>query len=153
VADRNFTITANVVQGAQDEGVLFALGDVAGGLVMYIEKSVLRLFYNGYGEFIHMNDIPMPPGHHTVALEVEALGARKGRGRLLLNGHAAHEWQDLTPTLMGGFHEGLDIGIDRRAPVEWEMFERRGNFPYSGQIESVLVESGAFAPDSAFAVG
>ncbi len=153
MADRNFTITAKVVQGAQDEGVLFALGDVAGGLVMYIEKSVLQLFYNGYGEFIHLDAIPMPPGHHTVALEYEALGARRGRGRLLLNGHAAHEWQDLSPTLMGGFHEGLDIGIDRRAPVEWELFERRGNFKYSGQIESVNIESGTFAPGSAFAVG
>ena len=54
---------------------------------------------------------------------------------------------------MGGFHEGLDIGIDRRAPVEWELFERRGNFKYSGQIESVNIESGTFAPGSAFAVG
>ena len=153
VSDRNFTITANVVQGAKDEGVLFALGDVSGGVVMYIEDSVLRVFYNGYGEFIHLHDIPMPPGRHAVALDYEALGKRTGRGRLLLNGHATHDWQPLNPTLMGGFHEGFDIGIDRRAPVEWELFERRGNFAYSGEIRDVIVESGPFAPGSAFAVG
>jgi arylsulfatase A-like enzyme len=153
LSDRNFTVTVNLVQGAQDEGVLFALGDVAGGMVMYIEHSLLHLFYNGYGEFIHLEAMPMPPGQHAVALEYEALGERKGRGRLLLNGHAAHEWQDLSPTLMVGFHEGFDIGIDRRAPVEWELFERRGNFPYSGKIDSVVVDSRAFAPGSAFAIG
>lgn len=153
VADRNFTITVNLVQGAKDEGVLFALGDVAGGMVMYIENSCLRLFYNGFGEFIHLKDMPMPPGKHAVALAYEALGKRQGQGRLLLNGHAGHEWENLSPTMMGGFHEGFDIGIDRRAPVEWELFERRGNFVYSGTIQDVVVESGPFAPGSAFAVG
>ena len=95
----------------------------------------------------------MPPGKHAVALAYEALGKRRGQGRLLLNGHAGHEWENLSPTLMGGFHEGFDIGIDRRAPVEWELFERRGNFAYSGTIQDVVVESGPFAPGSAFAVG
>ncbi len=153
LADRNFSITVNLVQGPQDQGVLFALGDVAGGIVMYIENSLLHLFYNGYGEFIHLDAMPMPPGSHAVALSYEALGERKGRGRLMLNGHPAQDWKELSPSLMAGFHEGLDIGIDRRAPVEWELFERHGNFPYSGQIVSLVIDSGAFAPDSAFAVG
>ena len=66
---------------------------------------------------------------------------------------AGHEWENLSPTLMGGFHEGFDIGIDRRAPVEWELFERRGTFAYTGIIQDVVVESGPFAPGSPFAVG
>jgi len=34
-----------------DQGVLLAIGDVAGGLVLYIEDGILRLTYNGYGRF------------------------------------------------------------------------------------------------------
>jgi len=53
--------------------------------------------------------------------------------------------------LMGGFHEGLDIGLDRRAPVDWALRERHGIFRYGGTIHDVLIESGPFAPDMSFA--
>ena len=65
----------------------------------------------------------------------------------------ATDWADLSPTLMNGFHEGLDIGIDRRAPVDWALFERRGNFAYGGRIVDLTIDSGPFAPDSPFAKG
>lgn len=153
VADRSFRITVQLTQGPQDQGVLWALGDVAGGAVMFIEGGQLNLFYNGFGEYRRLDPMPMPPGRHAVALEYEALGKRQGRGRFLLDGQPATNWGDLSPTLMGGFHEGFDIGIDRRAPVDWELFERHGNFRYGGTIHDVLVDSGAFAPGSAFAKG
>jgi arylsulfatase len=50
---------------------------------------------------------------------------------------------------MYGFHEGLDIGIDRRAPVSWALRERHGSFRYTGQIRDVVIDSGPLAPDSA----
>jgi len=55
--------------------------------------------------------------------------------------------------MMSGFHEGMDIGIDRRGPVSWDLKERHGAFRYSGTIHEVIVESGAFAPDSAYGKG
>ena len=60
---------------------------------------------------------------------------------------------ELTPTLMGGFHEGLDIGLDRRAPVDWALRDRHGIFRYGGTIYDLVVESGPFAPDMSFARG
>jgi len=153
IADRHFTITVNLTQAAGDEGVLFALGDVSGGMVMYIEGAQLHFFYNGFGDFSTLAPLPMPTGSHSVALQFEALGKRQGRGRLLLNGQAAGDWHTLAPTLMSGFHEGFDIGIDRRAPVAWALFERRGNFKYSGVLHDVWVDSGAFAADSPYAKG
>ena len=51
IANRNFKIVARLLHGAADQGVLFAIGDVAGGMVLYIEDGVLRLTYNGYGRF------------------------------------------------------------------------------------------------------
>jgi arylsulfatase len=153
VADRSFCITTNIEHQADNEGVLWALGDVAGGMVLYIEAGMLQLFYNGFGEYTRHPSIAMPTGVQAVALEFEALGRRVGRGRFLINGQAVGDWGALSPTLMSGFHEGFDIGIDRRAPVDWELFERRGNFAYSGCLRDVIVESRQFAPDSAYAKG
>jgi arylsulfatase len=153
VADRSYRITARVVQPAGGEGVLFAIGDVTGGMVMWIEAGALNLFYNGFGEWTRMTPLPMPAGEQAVTLEYEALGKRQGRARLLIAGGAAGALEALSPTLMNGLHEGLDLGLDRRAPVDWDLFERKGAYRYTGTLRDLVIESGAFAPDSAFAVG
>ena len=49
---------------------------------------------------------------------------------------------------MGGFHEGLDIGLDRRCPVDWRLFEKHGVFRYSGTIAGVTIVPGELAHDS-----
>ena len=151
IANRNFQIVARLRHNAADQGVLFAIGDVAGGLVLYIEDGTLRLIYNGYGRFHALVGPGVPAGEHSAVLEYEALGRRRGRGRLLLDTGEPSEWGELTPTLMGGFHEGLDIGLDRRAPVDWGLRERHGIFRYSGTIGDLVIESGPFAADMSFA--
>jgi len=153
IANRNFRIVVRVRHDSADHGVLFAIGDVAGGLVLYIEDGALRLTYNGYGRFHALVGAAVPQGERSIALEYEALGRRRGRGRLGLDIGEAGEWGELAPTLMGGYHEGLDIGLDRRAPVDWELSERHGVFRYSGTIHDVVVESGPFAPDMSFSGG
>ena len=132
---------------------MLAIGDVAGGLVLYIEDGILRLTYNGYGRFHTLVGPRVPEGERSAALEVEALGRRRSRGRLVLDTGETGEWGELTPTLMGGYHEGLDIGLDRRAPVDWGLWERHGIFRYRGTIRDVVIESGPFAPDTSFARG
>src|SRR5205807_9493759 len=119
IGNRNFKIAARFQHGPADQGVLCAIGDVAGGLVLYIEDGALQLTYNGFGRFHRLVGPAVPAGERSAVLEFEALGRRRARGRLVLDGVAAGEWGELTPTLMGGFHEGLDIGLDRRAPVDW----------------------------------
>jgi arylsulfatase len=153
IGNRNFKIIARFRHRAFDQGVLFAIGDVAGGLVLYIEDGALRLTYNGFGRFHALKGPSVPEGERSAALEYEALGRRRGRGRLTLDTGEASEWAELNPTLMGGFHEGLDIGLDRRAPVDWALRERHGVFRYGGRICEVMIESGAFAADMAFARG
>jgi hypothetical protein len=71
----------------------------------------------------------------------------------VLDASDASEWGELSPTLMGRFHEGLEIGLDRRAPVDRGLRERHGIFRYGGRIRDVVVESGPFAPDMTFAGG
>jgi arylsulfatase A-like enzyme len=152
VADRNFAIIVRFRHPAAVQGVLCAIGDITGGLVLYIEDGALRLTYNGFGEFHALAGPAVAAGERVATLEYEALGRRRGRGRLALD-TACGEWGDLTPTLMSGFHEGLDIGLDRRAPVDWALRERHGVFRYGGTIDDIVIESGAFAPDSPFGKG
>ena len=153
IADRHFSIRVRLSQPAHGEGVLFAIGDVTGGLVMWIETGQLHLFYNGFGEWTRATPLAMPAGEQVVRLDYEALGKRQGRARLAIDGGAAGDFQPMSPTLMNGMHEGLDIGLDRRAPVDWELFERKGAFAYSGTIHELLIESGPMAPGSGFGTG
>lgn len=153
IADRSYSILVNLRYAQGDRGVLVAIGDISGGLVLYIEGDRLRLFYNGFGEHSALEGPRVTPGERTATLEYQALGARRGQGRLLINDNSATEWVNLSPSMMSGFHEGMDIGLDRRGPVSWDLKDRHGAFRFTGTIHDVIVESGAFAVDSAYGKG
>jgi arylsulfatase A-like enzyme len=146
VANRSFSIAVRFSQRRGDEGILWALGDVIGGIVVYVEAGKLNLHYNGFGDRTSLPGVGIEPGERVAALEYRALGNRRGEGRLLVDGTERVGWTDLSPTLMVGLFEGLDVGIDRRAPVYWELFERHGSFRYSGEITDVHVVPGDPAP-------
>ena len=148
ISDRSYTIRAAFVWGDIDQGVIWAIGEQIGGLMLYVEDGRLRLCCNGYGEFSELPPVGLAAGAIEATLEYEALGNRQGRGRILLNGVEKTPWRALSPTLMAGFHEGLDIGLDRRAPVSWELYQKHGTFRYTGAIRGVTIEPGARAPDS-----
>jgi arylsulfatase len=44
--------------------------------------------------------------------------------------------------------EGIDVGIDRRSPVSWRIYERYGPFPYDGVLHRVDFVPGELAPDA-----
>ena len=147
IAERNFRIAVRFIHRATDQGVLWAIGDPTGGMVMWVEGGLLRFHYNGFGDMTDLPAVLLPPGDHIVTLEVEALGRREGRGRLLLNTNQAVPWARLTPTMViYGVFEGLDVGLDRRGPVLWSLYEQHGAFPYSGEIHDVTITPGARAP-------
>jgi arylsulfatase len=153
IADRCYSVVINLMQKSGDQGVLFAIGDVTGGMVCWIESGHVWLFYNGFGEPTTLTGPRVPDGAHEVRFDYEALGKRKGRGRLMVGSTDPSAWTDTSPSMLYGFHEGLDIGLDRRGPVSWDLKRRHGAFRYSGTIRDLVIESGAFAPDSAFGKG
>ncbi len=51
IADRATRSPSTSTHKATDQGVLFAIGDITGGMVLYIEDGRLHLVYNGFGEF------------------------------------------------------------------------------------------------------
>ena len=143
VEDRSFRIRCEFVHGgAIDAGVLWALGDISGGIVLCVEDARLHLHYNAFGTAIDLPAVSLQEGRHLVIFDYEALGARRGRGRLQLDGVTPTEWIDMSPTMAFGPLEGFDVGLDRRAPVSWQIYERHGTFPYRGTIREVWIEPG-----------
>jgi len=145
ISNRSFRIRVRFLQRPADEGVLWAIGDPIGGMVMYIEDGRLRLYYNGFGDATALAPFDLSAGDHEATLDYEALGKRQGRGRILVDGAERVGWTALSPTLMFGIFEGLDVGLDRRGPVLAELFERHGAFPYTGTIRDVIIEPGTRA--------
>ena len=41
--------------------------------------------------------------------------------------------------------QGIDIGIDRKSPVNWRLFETYGPFPFDGTLEEVRYLPGELA--------
>ena len=66
-----------------------------------------------------------------------ALGRWPSQGRR--DGYV--QWSGFLP------YEGIDVGIDRRSPVSWSLYERHGAFPYQGALTSVRYVPGDLASD------
>jgi len=147
ISNRNFCIRVRFSCQAGDQGVLWAIGEQIGGMVLYIEEGTLHFYYNGFGEHSTLPAVPLAAGDHEAMLDYEATGKRQGRGRIFLDGGDATGWGTLSPTLMVGFHEGLDIGLDRRCPVSWQLYEKHRSFRFTGMIEDVTIEPGERSAD------
>jgi hypothetical protein len=142
----NFRIRTRFSCQAGDQGILWSIGEQIGGMVLYLEEGALRFYYNGFGEHSTLPAVPLVAGDHEAVLDYEATGQRQGRGRLILDGRDATGWGNLSPTLMVGFHEGLDIGLDRRCPVSWQLYEKHRSFRFTGTIEDVTIEPAGERP-------
>jgi hypothetical protein len=148
IGDRSFQIGVRFTYRATDQGILWAIGDPIGGMVVWIEAGQLYAHYNGFGDTVTLPGVALLVGDHEATLDYEALGNREGRGRLVVDGAEAIGWTAMSPTLSFGVFEGLDIGLDRRGPVFPDLFNRHGAFPYVGSIRDVRIEPGTRAPRS-----
>jgi arylsulfatase len=144
IAARSWRIAVRFAQRADDQGVLWAIGDPSGGMVMFVEDGRLHFHYNGFGDTTDLPGVVLPPGAHEAIIDYQATGGRGGRARLLLDGAEAVPFTRMEPTMViYGVFEGLDVGLDRRGPVLWRLHERHGAFPYAGEIRDVIVTPGA----------
>ncbi len=147
IADRSFRIRVRFNHRIGDAGVLWAIGDPIGGMVMWVEDGYLGFHYNGFGERTTLPRVPLAAGSHSATIDYEALGNRDGRARLLLNEDEVVGFTRMAPTMvLYGVFEGLDIGLDRRGPVLWTLYERHGAFRYPGEIVDVTIEPGRRVP-------
>lgn len=147
MADRDFTIRSLFDWQPGQQGVIFAIGEVFVGLVLYVMDDALHFTYHRWMSPIELPAIPLTAGAQDVLLDYRALGKRQGQGRLLVNGVEVVPTTALSPTIMGVHVEGIDIGLDRRQRIS-PRYAAHGCFRYTGSIDRVVVTPGPQAPGS-----
>ncbi len=147
---RSFVVDIGLEPGWSpgDQGMLVAHGDQGGGYAIYIEDDSLFYAHNGYGRMRVVDCGPMMEGATGVKLSMEAAGNLIWHASVSIDGRVVGEARDLPVLMAMAPFEGIDVGIDRRSPVSWEIYERHGPFPFTGSISGVTYTPGELAPDA-----
>ncbi|MGK5531853.1 arylsulfatase [Streptomyces sp. URMC 129] len=147
ISFRSFAVTVRLHRhGPADAGVLVSHGDQGGGYSLYVEDGRLRFAYNEYGVLHETDAGPLPAGEHTVELAATALPGIRWSftvtvdGTATATGPAVHQLIGMAP------FQGISVGVDRKSPVSWPLFERHGTFRYSGGLTSITYTPGPPAP-------
>ncbi|MGH8785037.1 MAG: sulfatase-like hydrolase/transferase, partial [Cupriavidus necator] len=147
IADRDYVLECEFEYEEGKEGVLFAFGNVFGGLTVFVERGCLHLVYNGGQRQAELASTGLLNGRNRIVLTHKATGSRVGLGTVSRNGQDLEQALDMTPTILRLTGEGLDVGCDRRLKVS-RRYRERGTFPYAGCIHWVRLSPGVQAPDS-----
>jgi arylsulfatase len=129
------------------EGVLVAHGDQGGGYVVAIEDGRLQFGFNAYGDLTTVDGGPVAVGVRDVVVRFGTRPGLKWSIELSVDDVVVGGLDEVGMLIGMAPLEGIDVGVDRRSPVSWPLFERHGPFAYSGVIEHVRYIPGAVAPD------
>jgi len=114
----DWVISADVERtSADDEGVLFAHGSMAGGLSFYVQDNRLCLDYNSREHVtVGRSDSFLPVGRATLSAVMQATSGRSGVVTLSVNGEEVGriEVPDRSGIAVRG---GADVGADHYSPV------------------------------------
>jgi hypothetical protein len=149
ISGRSFRITVEWAYEAGDIGVLVAHGGQEGGYLLYVEGGELHFVQNQFGTPRRLPPVPLGDASSAVVVDVHAPGGGVWEVELRVDGGDAVRGVGFLQ--MAGFlpFNGIDIGIDRRSPVLWDLHQRHGSFPFTGHLEAVTFEPGAASPDAA----
>lgn len=146
VALRSFEIAVAIDETG--EGVLVSHGDQGGGYSLYVEDGRLRLAYNEYG-VLHESDAgPLAPGEHLVVLAATAEQGLRWSFTVSVDGEPRANPRSVHQLIGMAPFQGISVGIDRKSPVSWPLFERHHSFPFQGRLRSVTYRPGDPGPDS-----
>ena len=65
IDDRSFEIAVSLVHNSEHEGVLRAIGDPSGGMVLNVEPGHVYLYYNGLGDEMKLPSFLLGSGAYT----------------------------------------------------------------------------------------
>lgn len=146
---RDVDITAHVTLAQGDRGILVAHGDQGGGYSLYVDDTgELVVAHNGYGLEGEVRGPVVSPGEHQLTLRITTPGEDRWDLALLIDGDQVASGSGFRLLMAMAPFEGIDIGLDRRSPVCWRLFERHGAFPFTGVLHHVRYEPGSPAPDA-----
>lgn len=147
IADRSFQVMIDWQYRPGDEGIVVAHGGQESGYLVYVEDGCLRFLENAAGETFALPDARLGMPSRQVVVDVSPIGDETWRVEIVVDDAVVTSGS--VPQLVGFLpFEGIDIGLDRRSPVSWELFQRRRTFPFTGTIESVTYIPGRAAPEA-----
>jgi arylsulfatase len=147
IRNRSFVVRVRLDHRSDETGILFAHGDQGGGYCLFVDDDGRCTYsHNCYGSLTEVRCQVLSAGHHELVLSVGAPKPGAWYVQVLIDGVPAGEAKHLEALTAMAPWEGIDVGLDRRSPVNWELYVRHGPFPYSGTLHSVRYEPGPPAP-------
>jgi arylsulfatase A-like enzyme len=136
-------IAIDVETDKDSAGVLYALGGVAGGLTLYVDKGRLVYEYNMMmiERYIGRSAEALAPGKHRITVDT-TIAKPGGPADVTIDVDGRQAFRvDVKRTVPGAFSasETLDVGVDLGSPVSLDYFDRRP-FSFSGRIGTVNVD-------------
>ena len=146
---RSVTISVGLTFRVGDQGMLVAHGDQGAGYALYVLDDELWFVHNdGRGTMRRLSGGPVSDGTRAIEASLDAVGGGSWTVSLSVDGERRDSMEGV-PLLYGmAPFEGIDVGIDRRSPVDWSLYERFGPFAWTGDLGAVTYTPGADAPDS-----
>jgi len=144
---RSFQIVVDWSYRPGAEGVLVAHGGQEAGYVLYVEDGTLCFEQNQYGVPKALPPVPLTGESGRVVVDVQVPGGGRWAVSLHVDGREVVSGDGFSQ--LAGFlpFGGIDVGVDRRSPVSWDLHTRRGTFPFSGTLHSVTYVPGVESPD------
>jgi arylsulfatase A-like enzyme len=147
IARQTFRISVDWTYSRGDEGILVAHGGQEAGYVLYVEDGALGFEICNYGVALPVGRVELGNTSDTVDVRY-SVGANQTTWDVAvdLDGIEVMSLAD-TPRFTSFLpFEGIDVGLDRRSPVSWELFKKHGSFPFSGDLRSATYHPGPIDP-------
>jgi arylsulfatase len=143
---RDFEIEIEVVHRAGDDGVLVAHGDQGGGYSLYVDDDALTFAYNQYGELRGIDGGVLPAGARRILIRATTRPQFTWDFEVMVDGSMVGGLEGAEMLIGFAPFQGIDVGVDRRSPVVWSVFEKHGPFRYTGELIAVTYRPGVPAP-------
>ena len=145
---RSFVVEIDLVHRTGDQGYLIAHGDQGSGYGVYVLDDHLTFVHNDGRGTMTTFDAGRVESATAVSLHMDAQAGRRWHASLQVDGVARPGHVDVAMLFGIAPFEGIDVGIDRRSPISWSIFEQFGPFAYTGTLHRVRYVPGEPGPDS-----
>jgi arylsulfatase A-like enzyme len=147
--NRSFRIEMSLAYVAGDGGVLVSHGDQGAGYVLYVEDGRLAMTLNAGGVMSYLDAGPLKDGTSEIVVDVRCPVLDRWDVEIVVGVEvrASVEGVWMRTGLMTPLH-GVDIGVSRGSPVDWDLGERHGSYRYVGVLHGVRYFPGDYAADA-----
>ncbi len=146
---RSCQIRADVDFRPGDRGWVVAHGDQGGGYGLYVDDDeVVFVLNDGHGTVRELRGGAVPAGTTSLGVDLKALGGGTWTVDVLVGDEVVASEDGFKILFPMAPFQGIDVGLNRRSPVHWDIHEREGTFAYSGVLHRVTYTPGDPAPDN-----